>query len=69
MTVQRESQPGPFCYQPGTILTSEQVAAWLGCSVRTVEAMALPKLRGLGPRLVRYEAAAVLEYLKDGRAA
>jgi len=60
---------GPFCYQPGTILTTEQVADWIGCSVRTVEAMALPKLRGLGPRLVRYEASQVLDFLREGRAA
>ena len=59
----------PVCYPPGTILTTEQVAAWLQCSVRTVEAMALPKLRGLGPRLVRYEASQVLDFLREGRAA
>jgi predicted DNA-binding transcriptional regulator AlpA len=59
----------PVCYPPGTILNTEQVAAWLQCSVRTVEAMPLPKLRGLGPRLVRYEASQVLAYLTEGRAA
>jgi predicted DNA-binding transcriptional regulator AlpA len=59
----------PLCYPPGTILTTEQVAQWLQCSTRTVESMPLPKLRGLGPRLVRYEASAVLDYLKGDRAA
>ena len=59
----------PLTYPPGTILTTEQVALWLQCSVRTVEAMALPKLRGLGPRLVRYEASQVLDFLREGRAA
>lgn len=61
--------PGPFCHQPGTILTTEQVAAWLGCSERTVEAMGLPKLRGLGARMVRYEASMILDFLREGRAA
>lgn len=59
----------PVCYPPGTILTKEQVAAWLQCSVRTIESMPLPTLKGLGSRLVRYEASAVLDYLRDGRAA
>ena len=59
----------PLCYPPGTILTMEQVAQWLQCSPRTVEAMPLPKLRGLGPRLVRYEAGQIMEYLREGRAA
>lgn len=59
----------PMCYTPGTILTTQEVADWIGCSVRTVEAMPLPKLRGLGPRLVRYEASQVLDFLREGRAA
>ena len=59
----------PICYPPGTILTAEQVAAWLQCSVRTVEAMGLPKLRGLGARMVRYEASMILDFLREGRAA
>jgi predicted DNA-binding transcriptional regulator AlpA len=62
------SDIAPLTYPPETILTTEQVANWLQVSTRTVEAMPLPKLKGLGPRLVRYSAGQVLAYL-EGRAA
>lgn len=55
----------PVAYPPETILTTEQVAAWIQCSPRLVEAMGLPRL-SLPGRLVRYSAGQVLAYL-EGR--
>ena len=52
----------PISYAPGTILTTEQVAAWLQVSQRHVELMNLPRLKGLA-RVARYEAGATIREL------
>ena len=49
-------------YSPGTILSIEHVAAWLGVGVRTVEQMDIPCAM-IGPRTKRYLAVHVFEYL------
>lgn len=53
----------PISYPPETILTQEQVAEWLGVSVRTVRKLPI-KRWGHSRRLVRYLAKHVLEYLE-----
>lgn len=60
-----QTEPTPVAYPPETILTIEQVARWLQCSVSTVELLELPRLRIPG-RVVRFAAGEVLAYL-EGR--
>ncbi|MGE3176786.1 MAG: hypothetical protein AB7O32_04915 [Vicinamibacterales bacterium] len=55
---------GPMAFAAETILTTEQVAAWLQCSPAVVEGLHLPRLQLQGSRLVRYSAGMVLRYLE-----
>lgn len=54
----------PISYPPEAILTQEDVAAWLGVSVRTVRKLPI-KRWGHSRRLVRYLAKHVLQYLEE----
>ena len=49
------------------VLTTEQAAAFLGCSTQFLEIARCkgggPRFSKLGPRLIRYRKAALLEYL------
>jgi len=53
--------PG-IAYPPGTILSIEHVAVWLGVGVRTVEQMDIPCIM-IGPRTKRFLSDDVIAYL------
>ena len=52
-----------LAYPPTAILTSEEVAQWLGVSPRTVNDWPLPRLR-YPTKEKRYSAGAVLRFLE-----
>jgi excisionase family DNA binding protein len=58
----------PKGYTPETVLTIEEVAEWLGVSVRTVERWPIKRLT-LSRSTRRYLAKHVLEYLEAKAAA
>jgi hypothetical protein len=62
---QREPDIQPLSFPAEAILTTEQVAAWLQVSERTVASWPLPRLK-LPGTTVRYSAGQVLAYL-EGR--
>ncbi len=53
----------PKCYPPETILTTEEVAAWLDVHPKTVRGLGIRTVR-LGHSTVRYLAKHVLEYME-----
>jgi len=55
----------PITYDDNTILTAEQIAAWVQVSVHTVRSWPLPRLK-LPGSTVRFSARQVLAYL-EGR--
>ena len=52
-----------LAFPPEAVLTRQQVAAWLGVDVETVDRLPIRR-RKLGRRTVRYLAKWVLEYLE-----
>jgi len=54
----------PIAYPPDAILTQQQVAEWLGVSVRTVRKLPI-KRWSQSRRLVRYLAKHVLAYIEE----
>jgi hypothetical protein len=62
-----EAERTPKAYTPETVLTTEEVAAWLDVNPKTVRTYGIKTVR-LGHSTVRYLAKHVLEYL-EGKAA
>jgi predicted DNA-binding transcriptional regulator AlpA len=58
----------PISYPPETVLTIDEVAAWLGISKRQVERLDIP-FSLLGKRTKRYVAAEVLAFLESRKVA
>jgi hypothetical protein len=54
----------PKSYSPETVLTTEEVAAWLDVHPKTVRALPIKTVR-LGHSTVRYLAKHVLEYMEQ----
>lgn len=53
----------PIGYTPETVLTTEEVAAWLDVHPKTVRGLAIKTVR-IGHSTVRYLAKHVLEYME-----